>query len=430
MAVQDSLWLYLDQPTNPLVITSVLWTADPVDPARLRRLVRQRLLGRYPVFRQRPVLGGPLGCGARWADDPDFDLDRHLVVRPMPAPGTRAALQEYVGAQRGRPLDRAHPLWSIDLLQGYGHGSAVVQRYHHAMADGIRLTQVMLSMLDPVTPGALAPVAHHNGQGHLLEAALHAVEAGTAALNSAGSLVKLLAWSNPPNGLSGQPGVAKTALWAHPVALSRLSQLGHATGTTVNDVCLALVAGAVGRFLAERGSAAVEDLAWMVPVNLEPFDTELPTSLGNHFALVMAVLPHQMGDFGARLAEVHHRMARIRHSYEPQLTFGTQYGIAVSPTSIGTRISRFFTGKTIGVLTNVPGPRRPMELAGAQVDGVVGWAPCSGQQTVTVCIFSYAGQVTVGFGTDRTVLPDAERLVAAFDAEVAAAIPAEERSPS
>ena len=63
-----------------------------------------------------------------------------------------------------------------------------------------------------------------------------------------------------------------------------------------------------------------------------------------------------------------------------------------------------------------------MTLAGAVVDGVVGWAPSSGPQTMTVCIFSYAGTVTVGFGTDRSVVPDPERLVAAFDAEVSAAV--------
>ena len=98
MTPQDSIWLEIDQPTNLMAITSLLWTATPVDPARLRALIADRLVARYPVFRQRPVLrGGPVRW-AYWTDDPDFDLDRHVTVRPMPGAGDLAALQDYVGA--------------------------------------------------------------------------------------------------------------------------------------------------------------------------------------------------------------------------------------------------------------------------------------------------------------------------------------------
>ncbi|HXV93557.1 MAG TPA: WS/DGAT domain-containing protein [Pseudonocardia sp.] len=457
---QDGLWLLLDRPTNLLVITSVMWTAEPVDPERLRAGIEERLLGRYPVFRQRPVLHEGAVRTGYWEDDPDFDLDRHLVVRPMPAPGTRAALQRFVGEQLGVPLDRDRPLWTIQLLQGYGSGSAVVQRFHHAIADGIRLTQVMLGILDPLTAGEQEPAARvgtsgpvHDGEhlsvlassvargfggGPLLGAAsavtsllprsvrpgrlLDAVaETGTTLLNTAGSTVKIAAWANPRSALSGTPGVEKSAVWGDPAPLPVLAGIARATGTSVGDVCAALVAGAVSRYLAGRGDGDARDLAWMVPVNLEPFDRALPPELGNHFALVIAVLPHEPVGFRDRLAEVHRRLARIRDSYEPALTYALARGIALGPTGVGTRASDLLAAKAVGVLTNVPGPRAPMAIAGARVDGVVGWAPCSGPQVVTACVFSYAGQVTVGFGTDRRVVPDPENLVAAFDAELAAA---------
>jgi diacylglycerol O-acyltransferase / wax synthase len=462
MSPQDSLWLFLDRPTNVLAITSVLWTSDPIDPGRLRKVVEQRLLDRYPVFRRRAVVTGTHLRSARWEDDPDFDLDRHLLVRPMPAPGDRAALQDYVAAQRSVTFDPAHPRWAVHLLQGYGPGSAVVQRYHHAMADGIRLTQVMLSILDAEdrTPAArvggnghrhdgehlsdrVGALVRHLGGGPLLDVAATAAavlpeivrpgrvldvaaDTGSTLANTAGSVAKILGRADPDSALGGEPGVAKTAVWGDPVPLTLLAGIGHATGTTVNDVCVALVAGAVGRYLAERPTGDdVGDLAWLVPVNLEPFDDELPAELGNHFSVVLAVLPHGIADFSARLAEVHRRMVRIRDSFEPQLTYATQLGIAVSPTPIATRISDFITEKAVGVLTNVPGPRVPMVLAGARVEGVVGWAPCNGRQSLTVCIFSYAGRVSFGFGTDRTILPDPEWLVAALDAEVAAATAAQ-----
>jgi hypothetical protein len=211
------------------------------------------------------------------------------------------------------------------------------------------------------------------------------------------------------------------------VPLADLARVAHVTGTTVNDVCVTLVAGAVARYLDTLGPAARrlvpgdDDLAWMVPVNLDPPGREPPPELGNHFALVLAVLPHGPGAFPDRLAEVHRRMGRIRRSWEPAVTEVAAEAIALTPSPLGAAVSRFLAAKAVGVLTNVPGPRTPMTLAGARVSGVVGWAPPSGRETLTVCIFSYAGEVTFGFGTDATVLPDAPGLVTAFDAEWAQA---------
>lgn len=434
------------------MITSVLWTSSPVDPERLRDVVRERLVDRYPAFRRRAV-DGPLPGLMSWEDDPDFDLDHHLHVRRMPRPGDRAALEGFVAQRRSAPMDRSRPLWEIHLLRGYGRGSALVQRFHHSIADGIRLTQVMLDILDPVRGEDRSPVARvgaggpvHQGEhlsdrlaavlpaglrpGHLLDLT---TDAALTVLHTAGSVVKIAAWNNPHTALDGEPGVEKTAAWTDPVPLARLQRIARTTGTTVGDVCTALVAGAVARYLAEHRAGhpadpsrrAEDDLAWMIPVNLEPLDAAHPTELGNHFALVLAVLPHGKQPFRARLAEVHDRMARIRDSYEPVITFGLSRGIAMAPAAVGTRLSDSLAAKAVGVITNVPGPREPVALAGARVAGMAAWAPCSGRQAVTVCVLSYAGRVSVGFGTDLAVVPDPDRLVAAFAAELRGAEAAE-----
>jgi diacylglycerol O-acyltransferase len=460
---EDRIWLALDRPTNPMTITSVLWTSAPVDPDALRAVVRQRLVERYPVFRQRP-LAGPLPGSGWWEDDPDFDLDRHLRVSPLPGPGDRAALERFVAGRRGEPLDRAHPLWSVDLLTGYGSGSAVVQRYHHAIADGVRLTKVGLGILDPLdgrdrspaarvgssgpvrngeaTSAAAGRLARRLGAGPLLDlaAAAEAVlpaparperlldlsgDTAVALLHTAGSVAKIAGWSNPRTRLDGEPGTEKTTAWGDPVPLPVLQGIARSTGTTVADVCAALVAGAVSRYL---GPDAPEDLAWMIPVNLEPHDAGPPARLGNHFALVLAVLPHAAMSPRERVVQVHERMSRIRDSWEPALTFGIARGIAMAPGPLGVALGDSLAAKAVGVLTNVPGPRAPMALAGAPVAGMVAWAPCSGRQALTACVVSYAGEVTVGFGTDRAVIPDPDRLVAAFADELAGATALVERT--
>ncbi|WP_410622907.1 WS/DGAT domain-containing protein [Amycolatopsis sp. cmx-8-4] len=489
MPAQDGLWLHLDRPENLMVVTSVLWTRTPVDPARLRSVVSDRLLARYPVYLQKAVRHG---SDFSWETDRGFDLAQHLVVLDLPAPGTRAVLEEFVAARRGEPLDPNRPLWMIDLLQGYDGGSALVVRTHHSLADGIRLTQVLFSLLDPADGEETSPPAKVGGAGPhrdavaqpvvrlaaealralggagakaqrqaarvhpLLETAValpvlgataavgvtgavagfvssalsagprHVVDtvagAATTVWHSATGVGELMGRSSATGLWDGEVGVEKTAAWGDPVPLADLARIGHDTGTTVNDVCTALVAGALDRYFAAHAAArpGPSDLGWLIPVSLSSFDDELPATLGNHFSLVLAQLPLGRRSFAERLAAVHRRIARIRDSYEPVLTFGMQYVIARSPAPLGLALSRYFAGKAVGVLTNVPGPRAPMTLAGAPVEGIVGWAPCSGHQAITICVFSYAGQVRFGFGTDRSVIPDPGELVAGLAAEFAA----------
>jgi diacylglycerol O-acyltransferase len=434
MAAEDGLWLRLDRPTNVLGIVSVIWTATPVDPAALRRLLADRIVEPYPVFRSRPELdeaGTPTGS---WLEDADFDLDRHLVVETLPTDRPDAALQARVGRLRGTPLDLTVPPWTVHLLQGYGGGSAMVVCAHHALADGVRMTRLLLALLDPIA-GAAAdarPVTTHGVDDiarDLLDTVRHpwrAVGAGlrlaVSTLNTAIDTVEILGWVNPPTAWAGPPGETKTAAWSEPVPLDLLAHLAHHDGATVNDVCLALLGGAVARaHAAELSGPTPSNLAWMVPVNLDPLDAGPPEQLGNHFALVLVVLPLS-GPFRARLAEVHARVERIRHSWEPALTHGLQRILGRTPEPLGTRVSDLLANKAIGVVTNVPGPRTPMALAGAEVTGIVGWAPCSADQLLTACIVSYAGTVRIGFGTDLRRVGDARVLVAALRDEIAAVV--------
>jgi WS/DGAT/MGAT family acyltransferase len=438
MAPEDSFWLELDRPENLAVVTSLMWTAAEVDPDTLRRVVSERLLDRFPVLRRRPELHSGLLRWGSWVEDEGFDLDRHLVVLPMPGAGDRAALQAFVGRERATPLDPAHPVWRMHLLQGYEGGSAVVTRFHHSIADGIRSTQLMLDLLDPVD-GARPGLSARVGRGGPVRGGPALTRPVPTLLHTAASVVKLGLWVNPASPLEGRPGIGKAVAWADPVPLDVLKTVAERSRTTINDVCTALVSGAVARYLDRvdgPGHLAPGDdeLAWMVPVNRDPAGQQPAVELGNHFALVLLVLPHGPAAFADRLAEVHQRMARIRNSWEPALTTVLARTLAILPTPVGTSLMRFFAGKAVGVLTNVPGPRTAMALAGAPVAGVVGWAPTSARQALTVTVFSYAGAVTFGFGTDSTVLPDPDALVSMLYEELgeatAAVGPGRAGSPS
>ena len=176
------------------------------------------------------------------------------------------------------------------------------------------------------------------------------------------------------------------------------------------------------RYLHARGVEDVNEIEWMVPVNLVPIAENLPEDLGNFFALVMAVLPLDPGDPVERLQRTRARMDRIKRSEEPIITFGVQRGISAAPRPVSTALTDFFANKAVGVLTNVPGPRAPLTFAGVGVRQVIGFAPSSGDQPMTCTVFSYAGTVTVGFATDAALVPDPRELVEGTLAEISALI--------
>ncbi len=119
-----------------------------------------------------------------------------------------------------------------------------------------------------------------------------------------------------------------------------------------------------------------------------------------------------------RLAETKRRMDSIKHSPEAVLTFGLLTAIGRANTAVAKQLIDFFAAKAIGVTTNVAGPMAGRYLAGTRLTGILGWVPGSGAQTLGVCIISYDGVVRVGFKADAGAVPDADKLVHAFDDEM------------
>jgi diacylglycerol O-acyltransferase / wax synthase len=449
MAAADAAWLHMDRSVNPMVVNAVIWFDQPLDWRRARETLARRIVDEFPRFRRR--VGEPLARLPRFEDDPEFDIDQHMHRLALPAPGDKEALQELVSDLITPPLDPTRPLWHVYLIEGYGEGCAVLFRIHHCIADGIALARVMLSLTDANPDAGIAPpppprkrgrklpvgavtgparatlgaarhvtgAAVHEGLESLLHPR-HAAELATTAARDAGTVAKLLtAPSDTPTVLSSQLHGTRRVAWSSPFPLDRVRTAAHRADGKINDLLVAAVTGGLRREL-ERHGRVPDEIHIMVPFNLRPLDQPLPRELGNDFALVLLALPVGIDDRERRLREVKTRMDAIKSSHEGPIAYGVLSAIGLTPPWVEDRLIGFFSDKASAVVTNVPGPRETVYLAGTPVRGVLVWAPCSGSIGMSVSIFSYAGEVTVGFMVDTALLPDPGPLTKAFEAELRA----------
>jgi diacylglycerol O-acyltransferase len=223
----------------------------------------------------------------------------------------------------------------------------------------------------------------------------------------------LLGTRNDNTSWTGAAGTRKAVSWSAPLPLADVKDVARATGTTVNDVLVTCVAGSLRTYLDKHG-ATCASVNWDVPVNLKPFDPGLPTQLGNSFAIVQLELPTNIADPLVALDVVRHRMLRIKNGHEAPLAFVIQAGLSKLNKTLYRSLVDLLADRAVGVLTNVPGPQVPIYIAGQKVEGAMGWAPLSGDQAMSVTIFSYDGKVFVGIACDVGLVPDHQQIVEGF----------------
>lgn len=442
----DAAWLHMDRPSNLMVINSVLLFDEPVDWDRVRDIVQHRLVDTYPRFRQRVVESRLPLRSPKWEADPDFALEHHIHHVALPAPGDDAALQELVGDLMTMPLDRSRPLWHAYLIDGYGRGAAMITRMHHCIADGIALARVMLSLTDSAPDGGIEPPDARDGAAapsglttsireaaqdagrlgaaaarhtaHIATSPTHAARlAGAIARDGATAVRLLLTPADAATAIKGDPGISRRVAWTAPIPLSTVKRIAHAHHATVNDVLLAAVTGALRHYLQENGGRVAEIQA-MVPFNLRPLDRPVPRKLGNRFGLVFLPLPVGTSGSYRRLLEVHHRMQEIKDGRDGAVSYGLLSLTGLTPEPLERRIIDLFTAKSTAVMTNVPGPPEPVYLAGTAVRTVLFWAPTSGHMGMSVSIFSYRGEITVGLMVDAALVPDPSQIADRLEAEL------------
>jgi hypothetical protein len=177
------------------------------------------------------------------------------------------------------------------------------------------------------------------------------------------------------------------------------------------------LAGALRQYSLDHGKAV--DIRAMVPVNLRNVDSPIE-KLGNQFALVYLTLPLELETPHERLAEVKRQMDVLKQSPEPLIVYELLNIIGMFPGELADRVTQFFSSKAACVLTNVPGPRQPIFMAGVELKRIMFWVPQTGQIGMGISIISYAGEVSIGVMVDEALIPNPEEIVENFRTEFGA----------
>ena len=449
MSSVDTAWLRMDTDENLMMIVGVMMLEGRVSFARLRRTLNARLL-RFRRFRQR-VHEDP--TGAYWEDDEHFDLDLHLRRHKLKRPAGQAQLQDFVATLASKRLDPAKPLWQFHLVEDYEGGSAIVVRIHHCIADGIALIGVLLSLTDetpdapvgaphrpsrrepaaasepnfleqvfrPVTTAAMkAMQVSGNAWQKYVDVVTHPGKAMDYAGLGAGIATELAKLAMMPadstTRFKGKPGRTKAVAWSTPIPLDVVKAAGKALDCSVNDVLMACAAAALRGYLVERGDDpdGVEVRA-LIPVNLRPPGSA--EELGNRFGLVALLLPVGVANPIARLYEVNRLMQELKGSFQAAITLGILGVVGLCPKPVQKQILDMLGNKASAVMTNVPGPQKPLFLAGCRVAQQMFWVPQSGDIGMGLSILTYDGRVQIGLVTDRGLVPDPDAIAMRFALE-------------
>jgi diacylglycerol O-acyltransferase len=448
LAGPDAFWLRAEQPTNLMMIVGILTFDEPLDLETLKALFEERFLV-YDRFRQRVMdrNGSPY-----WEEDPYFDLSRHLHRVALPDPGGQDELEAMVSDLMNTPLDFKKPLWQMHLVENYGTGCALIGRIHHCIADGIALIQVLLSLADEyagtrassnrsptkrkesdkgLLPDLLKPVADlvtgtAKVTGAVLGEGLELVTSPSHLFNRAkqglsiGAALSKLALMNADSDtvFRGKLSATKRAAWSQPVPLKDVKAIAKGADVKINDVLLTAVCGALRRYLEGQGEPVdAVNLRAIVPVNLRP--PQQPVSLGNRFGLVFLSLPLGIEDPEMRLAEVKRRMDQVKFSSEAPVVLGLMQLVSAAPKEVQDQVVGLLSTRASAVMTNVPGPRERLHMAGSTLRHIMFWVPRSGEISLGVSILSYAGEVLLGIATDRRLVPNPSAIVDGFHEEFA-----------
>jgi len=450
----DSSFLHLErESTHMHVGACAIFTGPAPDHDELIEAIVARL-HLVPRYRQR-LAYVPFNQGRPvWADDPHFNPRYHVRDTALPRPGGEDELRRLAGRVFSQALDRSKPLWELWLVEGLQDDRfALLSKTHHALVDGISGVDIATVLFD-AAPDPM-PIARPEpdwiprpppSQSQLLADALleRATVPGEIARGVRSALrgprhlagrisdglvgVGAMAWAGlnpaPPSPFNVRIGPHRRFTWVRS-DLAVFKAIKDATGGTVNDVVLAVVAGALGRYMRLHGHPTDDVvLKAMVPISVRA-DVDRG-ALGNRVSAMWAPLPVGMTDPIQRLLRIRHEMHGIKDSGQAVGAQVLTHLSGFAPPTIVAQAARLQARQRFFnvVVTNVPGPQFPLYLLGHQLEAIFPLVPLATNTALGIAIMSYNGQLNFGLSADYDAMPDVETLAEEIEScieEIAAA---------
>jgi diacylglycerol O-acyltransferase / wax synthase len=383
-----------------------------------------------------------------WVRDTHFDIDRHVHRLALPTPGGYDELVELCGHLAGLPLDRSGPLWEMWVIEGYDDDKVVVfSKMHHATVDGVSGSNLVshLCSLEPDAP----PLAEDEEKGHFGRDPLELELLGRGIMSTMTRPLNAFKLLGPSTQLiaktvgRAREGTAMAAPFSAPrtsfngtitghrtigladMSLDDIKSVKKDTGTTVNDVVLAVAGGALRSYLDDRGELPSNSLLATVPVSVR--DTSRHADGANKVSALFAKLGTDVEDPVERLEEMasSNRNAKDHHnaisadSLQDWAEFAAPrtFGLAVRAYA-GFRLAERHPVVHNLVISNVPGPPVPLYFTGAKIEALYPLGPVFHGAGVNITVMSNDGQVHVGIIACRESMPDVDDLAKRFPEEL------------
>ena len=454
----DSTFLYMETPTTFGHVTGLMIFDRPsrdYDPFAAVYAKYASLVGELEPLRRR-LVEVPFGLDhPYWVVDPKLDLDFHIREIHLAKPGMVDQLADQVSRIVGRPMDRTRPLWEVYVIDGLHSGRwALLTKYHHATIDGAA-GQLMLKILtdpdvDAPPPGGgplwvteplpstvdllrrtAVQLARNPFEAMRVQARLLSKVADVAGLSSvsgatgkAGAAVKAIARLGHGPRTSLPTTQAPRTPWNKSItghrrfamrttSLDNIKALKNATGGTVNDIVMAICAGGLRQYLLAHDALPDRPLRAMVPVSTRTGEEDDPWT--NRVSALLADLPTDCADPLERIARCSQAMQKAKRTLDmvpaEELVDLTQFSAPMLATSAVRLASRLRLADRFAppfnlVISNVPGPRQPVYLAGAQLSHQFPVSIVTDGQGLNITVVSYLDRLDFGFIVDRDLVPD------------------------
>jgi WS/DGAT/MGAT family acyltransferase len=397
-----------------------------------------------------------------WVDDQDFDLHFHVRELALAPPGSDDQLAEQVARIVSRPLDRARPLWELYLIHGLESGHVgMLTKIHHALIDGMSGAEIMGLLLDlepgkrelpapdrwgddEPAPGELGMLARGlMGLPRYPLRALRALPSAVpniedtpfATLPGAGLVGRIAGRARqvaggdgaslpdrgrlvaPRTKFSGRISPHRRFAFGQ-LSLDEVKSVKNAYGCTVNDVVVAICAGAVRRWLIEHDDLPSEPLVAQIPVSVRT--TEQVGTYGNRIMLMAAPLFTDVEDSVERLQRTHEALKVMKERHRALPAELLQDANHFIPPAVFSRAARLtFRLSTSGagrptwnlVISNVPGPQFPLYCAGARLVANYPVSVITDGMGLNITVMSYCGHLDFGLVGDRDQMPDLAEMI-------------------